>query len=497
MKILTAQQIKILDSITLQKQSLTETDLVMRAGKVLAQSISTKYKDKPDLYFFCGNSKNGADGLVCAEELSRSGFKCFVYIVHISKDDNHTFTKTLEKIDTEKVRINYINNETNFPEIPSESLIVDAIIGTGVNAIITGLPAEVIHKINSYKNITRIAIDIPSGLACEGVNYSGTIVKADITYTFELPKLNILLADNYKFVGDWQILPIDLDSEQLSQIDTQYEYIDNTQISKLLLKLKREKFSHKGSFGHTLIVAGSIGKIGAVVLATKACLRSGSGLVTSYIPSCGYNILQTTVPEAMVICDKNSDIISKIEIDPNQFETIAIGPGLGKSPDTLSALTELLERANQPLVLDADALNLISSNRSLLDTIPKQSILTPHPKEFDRMVGSSLNSYSRLEKQINFAIRYNLIVILKGAHSSIALPDGKVFFNSTGNPGMATAGSGDILTGMIAGLLAQGLSSTEASILGVFMHGLAGDRARKHFGETSMIATDIVESIRL
>jgi len=497
MKILTAQQIKVLDSVTLQKQSLAEVDLVARAGNAIAQKLLADHPEKSDFYFFCGNGKNGADGLICAQALSQSQKNCFVNIINISEAASPVFTEILEKLDKDSIKINYINNETNFPEIPEKSFIVDAILGTGVNAAVTGLSAEIINKINSQKNVTVIAVDLPSGLVCEGVNYSETIVKADITYTFELPKLSLLLADNYEFVGDWQIISLDLDSEHISQTETKYEYIDVSQVREVRSKLNRDKFSHKGNFGHVLIIAGSKGKIGAAVLATKACLRSGAGLVTSYIPSCGYEIIQTAVPEAMVVCDENPDVISEINLDLNQFATIAIGPGIGDSEQTLSAFGNFLESSNRPLVLDADALNLLSSNRSLIEKVPKQSILTPHPKEFDRIVGPSLNSYSRLEKQINFASRYDQIVVLKGAHSSIALPDGRVFFNSTGNPGMATAGSGDVLTGMIAGLLAQGLESEDAAILGVFVHGLAGDIARKHFGEITMTAGDIVESIRI
>lgn len=497
MKILSAQQIKALDAATLQKRSLQEIDLVTQAGKILAQKIVKDFPHTTDFYFFCGNGKNGADGLVCAQELSQSEKNCFVNIINLSETANPAFTEILEKLDTESININYINNETNFPEIPEKSVIIDAILGTGINEAVEGLAAEVISKINSQNNTTILSVDLPSGLACTGPNYSDTIVHADITYTFELPKLNLLLADNYQFVGDWQIVPLELDTEQLSQTETKYEYLDISQVSELRAKLKRPKFSHKGNFGHVLIIAGSKGQIGAAVLATKACLHTGAGLVTSYVPACGYEIIQTAVPEAMVICDENPDVISNIELDLNQFTTIAVGPGIGQDEQTVSAFTAFLGKANRPLILDADALNLLSSNRSLLDKIPKYSVLTPHPKEFDRIVGPSSNSYLRLEKQINFATRYSQIVVLKGAHSSIALPDGRVFFNSTGNPGMATAGSGDVLTGMIAGLLAQGLDSEQAAILGVFAHGLAGDKARKHFGEIALTAGDIIRSIRI
>ena len=495
MKILTAQQIKLLESATLQTQNIQELDLVRRAGQALFKAITSKLRYHSEFVIFCGTGKNGADGLYCAKLLGDMGHKCWVYVIKLSKSPNTTFLKILNQLDQTLVPVEYINTISNFPKIRSNSIIIDSIIGTGLNRPLKGLLSELIQKINSTRKSIIISIDTPTGLMTESLSNSSEIVNANYTFTFESPKLTFLLPESYPFVGEWKVLSIDLDKKYLNKIESHLQYIDHKSVRVLSTKLHRPKFSHKGDFGHTLIIAGSKGKIGASILATKSALKSGAGLVTALVPSSAYEILQTSVPEAMTILSNDTDFIGNIDIDINTYKTIAIGPGLGMSSETVKALKDLLRKVTYPMVLDADAINIIGADRSILEELPKNSIFTPHVKEFDRMVGPSTNSLQRLEKQRTFATRYNQIVVLKGAHTSIAIPNGLILFNSTGNPGMATAGSGDVLTGTISAMLSQGLKSAEAAILGVFFHGMAGDLAMKEMGEIGINATDIIKNL--
>jgi NAD(P)H-hydrate epimerase len=283
-------------------------------------------------------------------------------------------------------------------------------------------------------------------------------------------------------------------------VHSRFELVDDTIIHSIYNP--RKPFSHKGTFGHALMVAGSYGKIGAAILSTKACMRSGAGLLTCHIPTCGYDILQSTVPEAMVITDFNSSFITKVvqrtpsgEDDLRKYEAIGIGPGIGTASETKTMLKEIFAAYRSPVVLDADALNIIASQKDLLKLIPVGSILTPHPKEFERLFGETANDFEKVELALKKANELNCVIVLKGHNTFIATTDGRGYFNSTGNPGMATAGSGDVLTGILTGLLAQKYSSVEAAILGVYLHGLAGDFAAKIFSLESMVAGDIIDNL--
>ncbi len=495
MKILSTKQLQAFDSAVITSGTYSEVEMVHKAGEVLAKAIRKTYPGVQPLYFLCGTGKNGADALVCAQILSKNGYDCHILIVHFSEKNHPVFTAILENLQKEAIQTEHINSISSFPELPSKSLLIDALVGTGLSRAPTGLLSEVISKINALSNKQIISVDLPSGLSAEGETYSGVVVEADITMTFEFPKLALMMADKYQYVGNWQLLELGIGKKFSQPPVTPYRYIDMTIVSTIAEKLRRKKFSHKGDFGHPIIIAGSKGKIGAAVLCAKASLRSGAGLVTCYSPECGYNIIQTDLPEAMVCLDSDENYLSAIEVDLNKYNCGVIGPGIGMDPKTINTFPDLLKKLNLPLVVDADALNIISTNIGLIELLPKQSILTPHPKEFARLVGQSNSSAEQLEKQINFSKRYQQVLILKGAHTSVAFPNGDVFFNSTGNPGMSTAGSGDVLSGIIGALLAQGLSGEDASILGVFVHGMAGDLARKRLGEIGIIANDIIDSL--
>ena len=358
--------------------------------------------------------------------------------------------------------------------------------------LLDGLLAETVFFINKQKAI-KISIDIPSGLFGDKPNLSDSIVVfADYTLTFQTPKYSFLFPENEKYCGDWQIIPIGIHHDYLESVQTNNYLITKKNISTFFKK--RNKFSHKGNFGHALLIAGSYGKMGAALLAAKACLRSGIGLITVHIPKSGYEILQTGVPEAMASIDKNEKIFSD-KINLTGYNAIAVGPGIGQDIKTQAALKNLMLNSKTPIIFDADAINIIGLDKSIGSHIPPFSIFTPHVKEFERLTGKAKNDFHRSELQRAFAKEHKVFVILKGANTSIACPDGTCYFNTTGNPGMATAGSGDVLTGILLGLLGQGYSPKETCILGVFLHGLSGDISAKNKSYEALIAGDIIENL--
>jgi NAD(P)H-hydrate epimerase len=335
---------------------------------------------------------------------------------------------------------------------------------------------------------------MPSGLFSEdnSARKHKNIVNADVTLTFQVPKLAFVLPENYKYIGEWVLLDIGLDKVFIDSLNSPYYFVEETDVRQFLKV--REKYAHKGNFGHALLIAGSYGKMGAAILGSKACLRSGAGLITVHIPKIGYEIMQRSVPEAMVSIDSDNEFIASLP-DILKYNAIAIGPGIDKKEETQNVLKLLIQNSSIPLIFDADALNILSENKTWLSFIPKQSILTPHPKEFERLVGKPDNDIHRLQLQMELSVKHGIYIIYKGAYSTISAPNGKFFFNPTGNPGMATGGSGDVLTGILLGLKACGYSSMETCIIGTFIHGLAGDIAKKKKGEESLIAGDLVDNI--
>jgi NAD(P)H-hydrate epimerase len=368
------------------------------------------------------------------------------------------------------------------------TILIDAIFGVGLSRPVEGIYEEVIDCLNTLRAI-KIAVDIPSGLFADQ-HAAGVVFQAHHTVSFQLPKLAFMMPENYLFTGEWHLTDIGLSKKGLSEIQTHHYFTTLKSVKKLLKQ--RAKFDHKGKFGHALLIAGATGKMGACVLSARACLRSGVGLLTTQVPKSGYSILQTAVPEAMVLIDSSDDHFSELKME-DQFQTIGVGPGLGQHADTKVVLEKLMGKFRKPMVLDADALNLISAHADMQQLIPPGSILTPHPKEFERLAGGSSNDFDKLIKLQRFSRKINAVVVLKGANTAIACPSGDVFFNSTGNPGMATAGSGDVLTGILTGLLAQGYIAEDCAILGVFIHGLAGDLAVREKGVTSLIAGDLID----
>jgi ADP-dependent NAD(P)H-hydrate dehydratase / NAD(P)H-hydrate epimerase len=485
-KILSADQIKQWDAYSIEHEPIASIDLMERACQEFVQWFTSKFDARSKIGVVCGTGNNGGDGLGIARLLKEWNYPVKVWIVRGVANESDEFKKNLENL-RGKVEINEIILSSDKRLFHDRDILIDAIFGSGLSRPVEGLYAQVIDCINQT-NALRVAVDIPSGLLANA-HSTGAIVKADYTISFQLPKLAFLLPQNQMYVGDWRTVDIGLNKNFLTEVDSSFFYLHKRPVRKIL-KLRR-KFAHKGDYGKALLIAGSYGKMGACVLAARATLRAGIGLLTVHIPKEGYPIIQTAVPEAMALIDRHDYFFSDPQ-STSDFDVIGIGPGIGKQKETVVAFQKILE-AGKPLVIDADALNILAENRHLFHLIPSGSILTPHPMEFQRLTKTWSSEFDRLEGQKQMAQQLKSVVILKGANTSIATPDGKVYFNSTGNPGMATGGSGDVLTGILTGLLAQNYSATDAAILGVYLHGLSGDLAKSDKGENSLIASDLVD----
>jgi NAD(P)H-hydrate epimerase len=487
MQILSAEQTRQADAYTIKNEPITSIELMERASLAFAQHFSASYSKKKTVAVVCGTGNNGGDGLAISRILQEKGYNVSVFIARAGEGGSPDFLTNLARL-AENRSPTDICSPSDIPGFEEYDLIIDAIFGSGLARPVTGLFGEIILAMNASR-ASIIAVDIASGLYCDHPPEGSCIVEPDLSISFQLPKLAFLIPANFKFVGEWVVVDIGLDQQYINSLNTPYQLLDHGYISSLFLP--RNKFDHKGTYGHGLLIGGSYGKIGAMVLAASAFIRSGAGLLTTNIPRCGYNILQTTVPESMVIADKSEHIITESKFEDRYF-AVGIGPGLGTAADTAKALKTLLLKIKNPAVLDADALNLLARKSELPELLPEKSILTPHPKEFARLAGESASDWDRLEKVKSFAARHKVILILKGAHTAIACPDGKIYFNNTGNPGMATGGSGDVLTGVLTALLTQGYKPGNAASLGVYVHGLAGDLAATDLGETSLTASDII-----
>jgi hydroxyethylthiazole kinase-like uncharacterized protein yjeF len=493
-KILSVEQIREADKYTIDNEQIASIDLMERAARAVFEKMEQKLSFTQKILVFSGTGNNGGDGLAIARMLLLRGFEVETYVVYYSEKLSDDCSVNLKRLkDIQGLEVHEIREKSEIPFIESSILVVDALFGSGLNKSISGIAAEVIQSINNSGSIV-ISIDIPSGLKADTfTNHKKEIcIRADYTFSFEFPKLAFLFPENELVVGNWEVLPIGLHPGFIQNLMAQNIFLTSEIVSKIVHK--RAKFSHKGTYGHALLIAGSSGKSGAAILASLSCLRSGAGLLHTHLPKSAVLPLQIVMPEAMISIDPHEDYYSQMP-DIVPFDAIAVGPGIGKEATSVLALKLLIQEAKVPLVVDADALNILSDNKTWLAFLPKNTILTPHPKEFERLFGKTRDSFERMDVQRSMSVKYGIIIILKGSHSCISIPDGSCWFNSTGNPGMATAGSGDVLTGIILGLLAQKYSPVDASILGVFLHGLAGDIAATENGMESLIAGDIVRNI--
>jgi len=496
MKILTVEKIREADLFTIANEPITDIDLMERAANACFYWLISNIPDHKRVKVICGNGNNGGDGLAIARLMALKGYNVEAFLFGTPEKYSPNCKTNFERLSGIKsVQYTILSNKETLPDFhPEKDIIIDALFGSGLNRPVTGFFADNIHQINAQHSII-ISIDVPSGLYCDETcsgSSGNAIIHADHTLTFSPPKFAFFFPENDQYIGDWHVLDIGILQEFVNQATTQ-NYYTTQQDCKIILK-KRNKFSHKGTFGHAFLICGSEGKMGASVLAAKACLRSGPGLVTIHIPREGNTILQTSVPEAMLSLDENETHLSIIPPYAN-YTSIAIGPGIGLHETTMQALKLLIQNTKTPLILDADAINILGENKTWIPFIPKGSIFTPHPKEFERLVGKASNDFERNKIQREFSTKYGVYIILKGANTAITTPEGNCYFNTTGNPGMATGGSGDVLTGILAGIKAQGYSSIATCILGVYIHGLAGDFAAKECGQEALIAGDIIRHL--
>ncbi len=489
MKILTAAQIYLADKATILQKGITSLALMEQAAfqcfDFLQKNDLINHKS---VKIFCGIGNNGGDGLVIARFLKEIKVDVSCYIVHFSDNQSDDFKTNLERLQKLNVQIHAIYNENDFPKIQTNEIIIDAIFGIGLKKSPVGFTKKLIQHINNSAAYI-ISIDMPSGLfADKSIDDKESVIKSHKILTFQVPKLAFLLPDNQEFCADFEVLDIGLNQDFINNLETNYFFTTEIEVQKLYQP--RNKFAHKGNFGHALLIGGSYGKMGAITLTSKATLKIGCGLVTAYIPKSGYEILQTAIPEVMVEVDNETEIH---HFNHNTItKVIGVGPGLGLHEKTIEGFLNFLKLQKNPLVIDADALNILAQNKSYLKYIPKNTVLTPHPKEFERLVGTWKNDFEKLEKLQEFSNQYKVVIVLKGAFTVIAFQN-QLHFNASGNPALATAGSGDVLTGIITGLIAQGYNSFDAAKIGVFIHGKTADIYTQQFPQETLIASEIID----
>lgn len=493
MKIFNKAQIKELDNYTIEHEPIKSIDLMERAAKALTRAITEHWDRDVQVVVFAGPGNNGGDALAVARMLIDRGYHVESFLFNITGHLSADCAENKRRLLNLKGNSPFVEVTQEFdpPRLEEGMLVVDGLFGSGLNKPLAGGFASLVKYINASKSEV-VSIDIPSGLMTEdnAYNVSANIIRATLTLTLQQKKLSFLFAENQQFIGQLRILDIGLSQEGMDKMDAHYSLTEKTDAKKLLHP--RNPFAHKGQMGYALLIAGSYGMAGAAILAAKACMRAGAGKVTIHSPKRNVPILQQAVPEAVIDTDRDEHFFTE-GTATEDFHAMGIGPGLGTSEQTAISMIAQLRRATCPIVADADALNILASRHAWMMQLPKGIILTPHPKELDRMEGQCLDSYERLQKARELAERLQGYVVLKGHYTAICMPDGHIAFNTTGNAGMATAGSGDVLTGIITGLLARGYQQRDACILGVYLHGLAGDLAAREVGEESLIAGDLIE----
>lgn len=488
----TAEQIRRWDQFTIENEPVSSIDLMERAASRCVEWLVQHGLHKKNFLIFCGKGNNGGDGLAIARLLLQRGTPVEVHILEFGKKGSPDFQTNLLRLHELPVDIHFLQSTGQFHEIPKEKVVIDALFGSGLNKPLDGLSAQLAEHINQ-SGAPVISIDVPSGLFTDQSSMGHPVVRASHTLTFQVPKLAFLLQENAPFIGALHVLDIGLDPRFPKKEIPFAHMVDHDLVS--CVYTPRNRFAHKGSFGHALLIGGSYGKIGAVLLATRACLRTGAGLTTIYAPACGYSVLQAGAPEAMLMTDEHPSLITVLPSSLEKYAVIGVGPGLGTEEKTQKVISRLLASSPKSLVIDADGLNCLAKNPSLLTQLPPHSILTPHPREFERLFGSCSNDFERMERARSKAKEHQVVLVLKGHHTLIVTPSGQLYFNTTGNAGLAKGGSGDVLTGIITALVAQGYQPLHAALMGVYIHGAAADLAAKAVALEAMIASDIIENI--
>lgn len=493
MKIFTGTQIKELDKFTIENEPVASIDLMERAAKAIVRVLREEWDNRTPFVVFAGPGNNGGDALAAARLMAEAGYKVMVFLFNVNGKLSDDCAKNKQRaMECKRIKaFTEVVVDFDPPELTAETVVIDGLFGAGLNKTLAGGFASLVKYINQSP-AKVVSIDLPSGLMTEDNthNVKAHIVRADLTLTLQQKKLAMFFEDNQQFLGRLRVLDIRLNPEFIAQTDTKYQVLEEADVRSRMLK--RGDFVNKGLMGHALIVAGSYGMAGAAVLAGRACMRSGVGKLTVCTPRRNYDVMQISLPEAILSTGKEDYFFTE-PLDTEHYDAVGMGPGLGQHEDTAIALISQIRRTQCPMVIDADALNILASHKAWMQQLPQNLILTPHVGEFDRLGNrGSEGDYDRLSKALDLAQHLQAYILLKGHFSALCLPSGKVYFNPTGNAGMATAGSGDVLTGIITGLLARGYNREDACIVGMYLHGLAGDLAAKQLGKESLMAGDIV-----
>lgn len=493
MKIFTGTQIKELDKFTIENEPVASIDLMERAAKAIVHVLREEWDNRTPFVVFAGPGNNGGDALAVARLMAEAGYKVTVFLFNVSGKLSDDCAKNKQRaMECKRIKaFTEVVVDFDPPELTAETVVIDGLFGAGLNKTLSGGFASLVKYINQSP-AKVVSIDLPSGLMTEDNthNVKAHIVRADLTLTLQQKKLAMFFEDNQQFLGRLRVLDIRLSPDFIAQTDTKYQVLEEADVRSRMLK--RGDFVSKRLMGHALIVAGSYGMAGAAVLAGRACMRSGVGKLTVCTPRRNYDVMQISLPEAILSTGKEDYFFTE-PLDTEHYDAVGMGPGLGQHEDTAIALISQIRRTQCPMVIDADALNILASHKAWMQQLPQNLILTPHVGEFDRLGNrGSEGDYDRLSKALDLAQHLQAYILLKGHFSALCLPSGKVYFNPTGNAGMATAGSGDVLTGIITGLLARGYNREDACIVGMYLHGLAGDLAAKQLGKESLMAGDIV-----
>lgn len=491
MQIFETDKIKAWDEYTIANEPIASIDLMERAAKACFDWLIQHNYKSCGFSIYCSKGNNGGDGLALARMLSNTGHTVSVFILEFGYMGTNDFQANLARLHETQVNINYISAEENIKKVNDDNVLIDAILGSGLNRALDGLTAMVVNHLNDSGN-EIISIDIPTGLFADKSAEGNIVIRATHTLSFQCYKLAFLMQENLKYIGQLHLLNIGLHEDYLKNATSDFMLVDRSLAHDLLRP--RKKFTHKGDYGNGALITGSTGIMGASALCAKAFMRSGAGKLTCHVPASGNIIMQIAVPEAMCKIEKGDDHIKSLS-SLEKYDAVGIGPGLGLHDSHTTLLATLFKEYRKPVVIDADALNTLSKSSELHSQIPPLSILTPHTREFDRLFGTLETDFSRIEMALSKAKELNIIIVLKGPHTFIATPGGMGYFNNSGNPGMATGGSGDVLTGVVTGLLCQGYPPEHAAILGVYVHGLAGDLAAAKLSQQSLIASDITEHL--
>lgn len=488
MHILNTVQIQAWDEYTISHEPVSSIALMERAASACFEWLMLNNYKKKGFSVFCGKGNNGGDGLAIARLLANTGHQVQVYILEFGHKGTDDFQLNLALLHETSAEIFFISTEDTIRPLQDGHIIIDALLGSGLNRVLEGLTAALVHNLNNSGH-EIISIDVPTGLFADKSSLNNVLVRATHTLSFQCYKLAFLLQENQEYIGSLQVLDIGLHKGFTEVLNTEFHFTDHHLVKSLIRP--RDKFSHKGDYGNGALITGSTGFMGAAILSSKAFMRSGAGKLTCHIPRSGYTIMQVAVPEAMSRIEEGEDHIQSVG-SLDKYDAIGIGPGLGLQDSHYRLLSSIFEKFRKSIVIDADALNILSKKPELMRQLPPLSVLTPHVREFERLFGSFKSDFDRIQMALNKAREFNILIVLKGAYTFIATPSGKGYFNSTGNPGMATAGSGDVLTGIIAGLLCQGYASDHAAIAGVYLHGYSGDLAAAVNSQQSLIASDII-----